>query len=128
MKLNKQTLKRIIEEELSKTIKESSYDANWEDSYAADEMRVSDEEYSERQSIVDSGTSPFVFVDKQKEIEYLQKTGLYDALYDIIMPMSDYVSDENDEIAYFSTMILPKLSDPKFKKLIDRSDIEFYGK
>ena len=42
--------------------------------------------------------------------------------------MSDYVSDENDQIAYFSTMILPKLSDPKFKELINRSDIELYNR
>ena len=130
MKINKQTLKKIIKEELDKVIRESSddpaYDANMEDSYAADEMRISDEEYFERKKIVDSGTSPFVFVDKQGEIEYLQRNGLYDPLYDLIMPMGDYVSNENDEIAYFSTMILPKLSDPKFRKLIDRNDIEFY--
>ena len=43
-------------------------------------MIVCDEEYAERQRVVDSGTSPFTYVNVQEEIEYLQKTGLYDAL------------------------------------------------
>jgi len=133
MKLNKQTLKRIIKEELSKTLRENWDDDNFDpndDIIDDQERRSKESQYLDRVAAVSQGQHPFAFVDVQEETDYLDAIGAYQDLYDVAMEVLEFIDDtsfeENELVAFFSTMVLPKMSNPKFTKLMNRTDVEHY--